>query len=262
MTRASLTGKRALVTGSASGIGAAIATALAAAGATVAIHARRSEQLGKTSQALEALGRPGVLVAADLRDGQAVRAMAARALDALGGLDILINNAGTVAIASVEEMDEKLWDRVLDTNLKAPWLVTRCLLAEILKSGASGRLIYISSISGKLAEAQSSAYNASKAGLLGFVRCVAKEVAVHGVTANAICPGWVDTPMADWCWQQTAAREGKAVSDNYDSGMRDNMMKVVVMPSDIAAMAVFLASDQARFITAQSVNVCGGTCYW
>jgi NAD(P)-dependent dehydrogenase (short-subunit alcohol dehydrogenase family) len=262
MTTNLLNGKRALVTGAASGMGASIATALAAEGAAVAIHARHLDQLEGTAAAISALGGHVLPVAAELRNAAAIAAMAQQTLDGLGGLDILVNNAGVVDIATVLEMDEELWDRTFDTNLKAPWLLTRALLPAVLAAGANGRLIFTSSISGKLSEAAGSAYNASKAGLIGFVRCLAAEVAPQGVTANAICPGWVDTPMATWCWQQVATAEGKPFADVYEAGMRNNMLRALIEPKDIAAMAVFLASGQSRFITAQAFNVCGGLCYW
>jgi ketoreductase len=262
MATGQLVGRLALVTGAASGMGAAIATALAAQGARVVIHARRIEQLQGTAKAIAAVGGRAIEVAADLLDGASIRVMAQNALDALGGLEILVNNAGTVGIATALDMDEDLWDRTLDTNLKAPWLVTRALLPAVIASGVNGRLIFNSSVSGKLSEAAGSAYNASKAGLIGFVRCLAAEVGQHGVTANAICPGWVDTPMARWCWQQVANTEGKPFEDVYETGMRSNMLRALIEPKDIAATAVFLASDGSRFITAQAINVCGGLCYW
>jgi ketoreductase len=257
-----LDGRRALISGAASGIGAAIATAMAAEGATVAIHARRLDQLKQTAEAIASFGGKAVPVTADLRSAASIQAMAEDALDKLGGLDILVNNAGSFGIASVLEMDEELWDRTMDTNLKAPWLLTRALLKPVVASGANGRLIYTSSVSAKMSEASGAAYNASKAGLLGFMYCVAAEVAPHGVTANAICPGWIDTPMARDFWTQVAKADGKSFDELYQTNMRTNMMRAMVEPKDIAEMAVYLASPRARFITAQAVNVCGGMCYW
>lgn len=256
----SLAGKRALITGAASGIGAATAVALAAQGARVAIHARREEQLAPTAALLEAQGTPAILVEADLRESNAILAMVAHAADALDGIDILVSNAGMAARATVIEMDESLWDSIIDTNLKAAWLLSKAVLPTM--SNGEGRLIFVSSISAKLAEPQTSAYSASKAGLLALMRCVAMEGAPLGMTANAICPGWVDTPMAQHSWKRFADENGQQFGPVYDAGIRNNPLRARIQPEDIAAVAVMLASSQGRFITGQAINVCGGECYW
>lgn len=256
-----LGGKKAVVTGAGSGMGRAIAVALAAEGAAVGAHARRTDQLGDTSDAIRRAGGTVWEFEADLSDSAAIRDFSERALAALGGIDILVNNAGVLGIASVLEMDEDLWDRTMAVNLKAPWLVTRAFLPAMIRAGG-GRLIYNASVSGKMSEAQGSAYNASKSGLIGFVRCLAAEVGPQGITANAICPGWVDTPMAHWAWGQMPLASGKTQKEAYDAGMRANMLGALIEPTDIANAVVFLASDKARCITAQSINVCAGLCYW
>ncbi|HEX4241322.1 MAG TPA: SDR family NAD(P)-dependent oxidoreductase [Steroidobacteraceae bacterium] len=256
----SLTGKRVLITGAASGIGAATAVAFAARGARVAIHARRKEQLADTAARIDARGAPAALVQADLREGKAIASMAAEAADALGGIDILVNNAGMAARATVLEMEESLWDAVVDTNLKAAWLLSKAVL-PVMRDG-EGRLIFVSSISAKLAEAEASAYSAAKAGLLGFMRCLAMEVAPRRMTANAVCPGWVDTPMAQNAWKRFADEHGKPFEEVYDAGIRKNPLEARIQPEDVAAVTLMLASPEGRFITGQAINVCGGECYW
>ena len=256
----SLTDKRVLITGAASGIGAATAVAFAARGAHVAIHARRRQQLAATAARIEAQAAPAVLVEADLREGRAISSMVGEAAGALGGIDILVSNAGTAARATVLEMEEALWDSVIDTNLKAAWLLSKAVLPAM--PDGHGRLIFVSSISAKLAEAEASAYSAAKAGLLGFMRCLAMEVAARGMTANAICPGWVDTPMARDAWKRVAEERGKPLEEVYDAGIRSNPLRARIQPEDIAAVALMLASPEGRYITGQALNVCGGECYW
>jgi len=255
----SLTGKRVLITGAASGIGAATAVAFAARGARVAIHARRRQQLAGTAAQIGKHAAPAVLVEADLRESRAISSMVDAAAGALGGIDVLVSNAGMAARATVLQMDETLWDSVVDTNLKAAWLLSKGVLPAMPDGG---RLIFVSSISAKLAEAEASAYSAAKAGLLGFMRCLAMEVAPRGLTANAICPGWVDTPMARDAWKRVAEERGKPLDEVYDAGIRTNPLAARIMPEDIAAVALMLASPEGRFITGQAINVCGGECYW
>ena len=165
-----LAGKRALVTGAASGIGKAIALALAREGATVATHARTAEKSAGTVDEITAAGGEGFPVAADLTDSGAIATMCANAIDRLGGIDIVVNNAGVCDLGKVEEMEESFWDWVIDTNLKAPFLVTKHTVPTLKQQGTGGALIYNASTNAKTADAEWSAYNTSKHGLIGFIR--------------------------------------------------------------------------------------------
>ena len=257
-----LAGKRALVTGAASGIGKAIALALAREGATVATHARTAEKCAGTIDEIAAAGGKAFSVAADLTDGSAIAAMCADAIERLGGIDIVVNNAGVCDLGKVEEMEESFWDWVIDTNLKAPFLVTKHTVPTLKQQGTGGALIYNASTNAKTADAEWSAYNTSKHGLIGFVRCIAAELGDHRITSNAICPGWVATPMATSLHETLAEQAGEPFDKVYDESMRFNMLKEILPPEAIADMAVYLASERGKYVTGQSINVCGGLCYF
>lgn len=253
-----LAGRRALVTGAASGIGQAIAVALAAAGAEVAVHARTARRADETLAAIESAGGRAVLAPADLMDADAVKAMCADAIATLGGLDIVVHNAGIADKAPVLETGEQMWHRTMMVNVTVPYLVTLATLPAMIEAGG-GRQIYIASIAGKLAEPIGSAYVTSKAAVLGYMRCVAADMGRHNVTANAICPGWTDTPMAQRLHEEMP-RGDEAFEDFYDRDMRANMLGARIRPGDIADTALFLAGDAARCITGQAFNVDGGLC--
>ena len=254
-----LSSKQALITGASSGIGAAIAEVFAASGARVAVHARTLGKAAATLERIAAAGGDAFAVEADLEDAAAVGEMCRAALRGLGGIDIVVNNGGYYAPASVVEMGEGLWRRTMATNLTAPFLVTQLTLPAMIEQGRGGRQLYTSSVSAKIAEADSTAYNASKAGVNSFVRCLALEVGRHGITANAICPGWVDTPMARNAFADML-EEGQTLDEAYAQGMGDNPLGAVIKPADIAHLAAFLASDKGRCITGQAINVCAGLC--
>lgn len=258
-----LNGKRALVTGASSGIGRAIAEALAREGARVAVHARSEEKARDTLDTITAAGGEAFVVTADMRATAEIGPMCRAALDGLGGIDIVVNNAGIFEHGLVVDMTEEFWNETMDIDLKAPFLVTRHTLPAMLAQGTGGSLIYLTSTSSKTADAHFSAYNAAKAGLLGFARCVAAEVGAHGIRANGISPGWIDTKMvrefyAGWPGEKPADYESFLDED----GAGTNMLKRVGEPEDIAEMAVYLASDRGRFITGQAIGICGGLVYW
>jgi NAD(P)-dependent dehydrogenase (short-subunit alcohol dehydrogenase family) len=253
-----LTGKRALVTGAARGIGARTAESLVREGATVALHARRLDQLDAVSDSVRALGGEPIRVSGDLTDGASIAAFCEEAISALGGIDIVINNAGIAAHGPVVDLEEDEWDQVMDVNLKAPFLVTRHTLPTMLAQGTGGAFVFNASSSARMAQAERSVYNATKAGLVGFTRCLAEEVGMHGIRANAVCAGWIATEMAIELHQQMAEEEGVPFEELYDQGMRVNAMKAIIPPEDVADMMVFLAGPGARHVTAQSIYVCAG----
>ena len=254
----SLHGRRALVTGAGSGIGAAIAEAFAREGAHVAVHARTDERARPTVDAIEAADGRAFAVAADLRDRAAIAPMCAAATDRLGGLDILVNNAGVFIRKDVAEMDIASWDSMVETNLTAPYLVTQAALPAIRASGAGASVIFVSSIAAGACAAGWGTYAMTKNGLNAFMHCLADELGVAGVRVNAICPGWVETRMAQDAHRGLAADLGIDYETHYAANMRANMLGALVSADSIADMAVFLASERGRHITAQELTVCGG----
>jgi NAD(P)-dependent dehydrogenase (short-subunit alcohol dehydrogenase family) len=258
-----LNGKRALVTGASSGIGRAIAEALAREGARVAVHGRSEDRVSDTLDSIAAAGGDAFAVTADMRVTAEIGTMCRAALDELGGIDVVVNNAGIFEHALIVDMTEEFWDETMDIDLKAPFLVTKHTLPVMLAQGTGGSLIYLTSTSSKTADAHFSAYNAAKAGLLGFARCVAAEVGKHGIRVNGISPGWIDTKMVrafydGWPGEKPAEYETFLEED----GAGTNMLKRVGEPEDIAEMAVYMASDKGRFITGQAIGICGGLVYW
>ncbi len=256
--KTSLDGRRALVTGAASGIGAEIAQAFAREGARVAVHARTAGRAAPTVAAIEAAGGRALAVAADLRDRTAIAPMCSAAVAALGGLDILVNNAGVFVRKDVAAMDLATWDTMVETNLTAPYLVTQAALPAIRASGAGASVIFISSIAAGSFAAGWGTYAMTKNGLIAFMRCLADELGVDGVRVNAICPGWVETKMAQDAHRSMAETAVADYESLYATNMRANMLGALVTTDSIADMAVFLASERGRHITAQELTVCGG----
>ena len=257
-----LASKRALVTGAASGMGRAIALAFAREGAKVAVHARTLEPAAELVKEIEQSSGRAVAVAADLIDTTAIKTLCEQTIALLGGIDIVVNNAGAVAKAPLTGTSEEDWDRIMQVNLKTPFLISKYLVPEMRKNSDGGRLIFNSSVGAKLPDPMGSAYNASKAGLLGFVRCLAAELGTDGITVNAICPGWVDTPMAAKLHEEMYPSDAdSSFEEFYDDSIRGNMLNARITPDNIAEFAVYLASEKGRFMTAQAINVCAGICY-
>jgi len=254
-----LTGKRVLVTGAGGGIGAAIAKAFKAEGASVAVHARDDE---KAAAAAADIGGDVIPVAGDLAETDDAKAVALSAIERLGGLDILINNAGICEKATVADLAEDVWDRTFAINTKACFTLTQACLPAIREAGAGSSILFISSTSDKDAAAEYAAYNASKHAVRGLMRCLAVEMAPEKIRVNCVAPGWVETPMAERS-RQRLIDLGRGDRDAVSKSMTDTMLLGEIIPPEaIADMAVFLASDRGAHITAQSVSVCGGTTHW
>lgn len=257
-----LDGKRALVTGAGSGIGLAIAEALAREGAIVALHGRDLERTAEVRQSIETAGGKAVSVAADLLNPAAIKDMCVDTLTCLDGIDIVVNNAGLADFAPVPEMDEDMWDRIMDTNVKAPYLVSRYLLPAMLEAGKGGVILYNASTCGKAADANWTAYNSSKHAVLQFMKCLAMEVGNQNIRVNAICPGWAESKMARAALRKTAEVRGEDIVSTYQDTMRGNMLGALIGPESLANMAVYLSGRHGRYITGQAINVCGGVNYY
>lgn len=242
-----LEGKKALVTGASRGIGRAIALALAAEGADVVVNYAGSEAAAKAVAAeIEAMGRKAMVIQADISSSEAATAMIDQAVKEFGRIDVLVNNAGITRDGLLMRMKEEDWDAVLTTNLKGVFNCTKAAIKYMMKQKA-GHIVSISSVVGEMGNAGQANYAAAKAGVIGFTKAVAKEVAARGITVNAVAPGFIKTDM-------TAVLNEKQVE-----GMLTTIpLKRLGDPSDIAKAVVFLASEDANYITGQTINVDGG----
>jgi 3-oxoacyl-[acyl-carrier protein] reductase len=236
----------AVVTGAGRGIGRAIALKFAAEGADVACVSRTLENSEKVAGEIRALGRKAWAHAVDVADAAAVSAAAGKILAECGRVDILVNNAGVARDDLLMRMSEADWDAVLDTNLKGAFLFTKAFSRALLKQ-RSGRIINVASVIGLIGNAGQCNYAASKAGLIGFTKSVARELASRGITVNVLAPGFIETDM----------------TAGLKEDLRAGVLKQIPLgslgqPDDIAGAAVFLAGPAARYITGQVLAVDGG----
>lgn len=244
-----LQGKVVLITGAGSGIGRAIAEAFAQADATVLVHDLRTEA--------EAVAREvgGSFLQADLADQAEVRRLAERALAINGRVDILVNNAGFQHIDPVDEFPEDTWNTMMQVLLTAPFQLTKHLLPA-MKGAGWGRIINIASIHGLVASPYKAAYISAKHGLIGLTKTVALEVGGFGITANAICPAYVRTPLVENQIADQARTRGISPEDVLQQVMLEPAaVKQLIEPSEVAELALFLASDAARVITGSAYTI-------
>jgi 3-oxoacyl-[acyl-carrier protein] reductase len=238
-----LTEKRALVTGASGAIGGAIARGLHRQGAIVALSGTRQTVLAELAAAL---GERAHVVAADLGDAAATSDLPARAAEAMGGLDILVNNAGVTGDGLAVRMKDEDWQRVIDVNLTSAFRLSRAALKMMMRQ-RWGRIISITSIVGLTGNAGQASYAASKAGLTAMTKSLAQEVATRGITANCVAPGFIETPMTDALSEDQRAKLAAAIPvGRFGIG------------EDVAACVAFLASDEAAYVTGETVHVNGG----
>lgn len=254
-----LRGKRCLVTGGGTGIGAGIARCLARAGASVAVLGRRRSQLNRTVAALRSLRAEAVAVTADVGDDRAVRAAVRRAAKALGGLDVLVNNAGAGGPNGCATPGPDRWHEIVHTNLDGTFYTTRAAL-EFLTDG--GRIVSISSVLGRFGVPGYTAYCASKHGVIGFTKALALELAPRRVTVNAICPGWVDTEMAAAGMQLMADGLQVPFAEAKRQALAAVPLGRMLEPEEIGELVVYLCSHAARGMTGQAISHCGGQVMW
>lgn len=247
-----LEGKPALVTGGASGIGAATARRLAAEGARVAIADLDLAGARDVAGELD-----GAAVEMDVADAGSARAGAAAAADAVGPLEIVVNNAGTDRFGWFTDTDEEMWDVVLGVNLRGVLAVTHAVLPSMHERGR-GSIVNVASEAGRVGSQGSAAYSAAKAGVIGFTKAIARESARFGVRCNAVAPGPIDTPLLN-----SAPEQLGDLGARLRQGMIDaTAVRRIGQPEEVAAAIAFLASDDASYVTGQTLNVSGGLSMW
>ena len=242
-----LSGKVALVTGASRGIGREIALTLAGYGADVIVNYNGSkEKAQETAAKIEAMGRKAAVVQCSVADYEACGKMIEDMLAAFGHIDILVNNAGITRDNLVIKMSEEDFDAVIDTNLKGTFHTIKHMYRPFLKQKA-GRIINLASVSGVLGNAGQANYSASKAGVIGLTKSLARELASRNITVNAVAPGFIDTDMTQ-----------EMTEDAKEAALARIPLKRVGTPADIAETVAFLASDKASYITGQVISVDGG----
>src|SRR5688500_3375703 len=263
-----LAGKVAVVTGGGSGIGRGIVLAMARQGADIAIPDIQVLNADKVAEEVRALGRHVLAMKCDVTSNADVKTMVDRTRDQLGKIDILVNNAGMAAPPGMPFTNntEDDWDRAFAVNTKSVFLTCKAVAPYFIERKA-GRIINIASIAGPLAATTMPPYSVAKQGVITFTRVIAKELAPHGITVNAICPGVLWTAF----WEKLAAHiastnpafAGMTPRQVFEKRVSDIVpMKCEQTPEDIGNCAVFLASDEARYITGQAINVDGGCVMW
>ena len=248
MKRFDLTEKTAIVTGAGRGIGRALAVGLAEAGAQVAVVARSSADLQETVKEIEEIGGKAHSIAADLTAPNAAEEIVAKTLEAFGGLHILVNNAGMNIRKKAHEVEEEDWDRVVDLNLKATFLLSQAA-GNVMCEQKYGRIINIASVGGLVALRTGVAYGASKAGVIQMTRVLALEWSRHGVNVNAIAPWYFRTPLTEGLLRDEAYLQ--EVLQRTPSGRIGEL-------EDLVGPVIFLASDAAAYISGQTLAVDGG----
>jgi 3-oxoacyl-[acyl-carrier protein] reductase len=252
MTMSALEGKSALITGASRGIGRAIALRFAEEGCEVAVNyvaeagRDNAAQANELAAEIDALGRQAICLEADVTDLEAVEAMVGEVIEEFGKLDILVNNAGITRDRTLKKLAKEDWDRVIEVNLTGAFNCTRAAI-DHMRERRSGRIISLSSVVALMGNIGQTSYAASKAGLIGFTRSLAREVALRGITVNCIAPGFIDTEMT------------QAIPEE----IREQVTATIPMarmgtPEEVASAAVFLASEEASYVTGHVLAVNGG----
>ena len=246
--RFDLSGKVALVTGASSGLGVHFARTLASAGASVAIAARRADRLASLQAELHKAGNEAAAVELDVQSGKSVGAAFDAAENALGAIDIVVNNAGISIVKPALDMPEEDWDAVVDTNLRGAWLVAQTAAKRWVAAKRPGIIVNVASILGLRTIGQVAPYNASKAGLIHLTRALAMEWARHDIRVNAICPGYIETEMNSDFWKTPG---GQRLIERIPQ-------RRIGQPEHLDGALLLLASDAGTFMTGSVLTVDGG----
>jgi NAD(P)-dependent dehydrogenase (short-subunit alcohol dehydrogenase family) len=247
----------ALVTGASRGIGRSVALALAEAGVDIAVTARSTSELEELAERIRGMGRQAHAVACDVTNQAEVQRMAESVYRALPRVDILVNNAGASGSSKFITHDDELWHRMIAMNLTSVYYVTKAI-APSMVGQRYGRIIMMASVAARTGARYIAAYAASKHGLLGLTRSLAVELGTSGVTVNAICPGYVDTPMTARTVSNMMALTNLTREEAMLALERMNPQQRLVSPEEVARVAVFLAAEASAGINGQAFNVDGG----
>lgn len=240
-------GKVSLVTGSSRGIGRCVALRLAREGSDIVVdYLEHEKNADEVVESIKGIGRKTLKIRADVSDFSQVNNMVERTLETFGKIDILVNNAGTYKDKTLKKMSKETWDEVLNVNLDGVFNCTRSVINH-MRERKTGRIINISSFVGQTGNIGQANYAASKAGVIGFTKTIARELANYNITVNAIAPGFVDTDMTR-----------KLPKDTLESILKRIPLGRLATPKEIASAVLFLASDEASYITGQVLNVNGG----
>lgn len=242
-----LSGKTAVITGGSRGIGSAIALKLAELGANIAINYTSAPHKAEEVVALvRQMGREAIAIRADVSDGEQVQNMMKEVEEKFSTIDILVNNAGITRDTLLMKMKDEDWDQVMAINLKGTYNCTKAVTRKMMKQ-RSGKIVNIASVVGVMGNVGQANYAASKAGIIGFTKSVAKELATRGINVNAVAPGFIQTEMTD------------VLSDEVKEALLNSIpMRQLGTPEDVANVVAFLCSDDARYITGQVIHVDGG----
>ena len=241
-----LKGKVALVTGAAQGIGKAIALLLAQHGADIVVSDINFEKAEETAKEIQAIGQRTMAIRVDVANLNDVEQMVRSIIERFGQIDILVNNAGIARDKLILRMTEEDWDAVLNINLKGTFNCTKAIVRYMVKQ-RNGKIVNISSVVGEMGNAGQANYAASKAGVIGFTKTIAREIAQRGINVNAIAPGYIQTPMTD------------AIPEKAKEEMKRLIpMERLGRPEDVAEAVLFLVSEASSYITGQVINVNGG----
>jgi NAD(P)-dependent dehydrogenase (short-subunit alcohol dehydrogenase family) len=249
-----LAGRHALVTGGGTGIGAAIAEALSAAGASVSLAGRRQAPLDAVAAKLP----KAVAIVADITREDDCAAMVEAARKAHGPLDLVIANAGAAESAPAAKIDAAHWERMIGVNLTGAFLTVKAALPDVTRKGSEGRIVFVASTAGLKGYPYVAAYCAAKHGVVGLTRALAAEFAPRGVTVNAVCPGYTETALLDNAAATIAAKTGRSAETAKSELARANPQGRLIAPGEVADTVLWLCSPAARSITGQAISISGG----
>lgn len=247
-----LENKVAVITGGGSGVGAATARLFASEGAKVVVTGRRPEPIAAIAAEVG-----GTSVAGDTGDPAHAKEVVAKAVAAFGGIDVIVACAGVGIEAKVGDVDDEQWRRTFDTNLDGPMMLTRAALPVMLERGG-GSIVLVASTNGMAAAPASAAYDVSKAGLIALARAIAVDYGPRGIRANALCPGWVMTPMGDESMDELGASKGVSRQEAYDLATGDVPLRRAGSAEEMAACCLFLASDESSIVSGTALIADGG----